>query len=266
MFEYPQAMDRNNYCTLCGECVKGCGHDNLVLRVRAPGKDLWGTGRRALDEAYLAVMLVGLTLLVTAQMLGAWPDWVAAAARWLPPSVRTGLRPVTYLGIVESALLLGGSLVAAPLLVLAAAAVADRLAGPGRIGLRRAFVAFGYMFVPVGLAMHLAHNVSHLLLEGAAIVPAFQRAVALYTPWRAGTPDWQLAPLAPEPVVSVVQMAVVAGFFVMSIAAGHRIALRAYADPRRASRALVPMVVLSLLFTVAGIVLLSHPMGARHGM
>ena len=266
MFEYPQAMDRNNYCTLCGDCVKGCGHDNLVLRVRALGKDLWHTSRRVLDEAYLAVVLVGLTLLVTAQMLGAWPDWMAAAARWLPSAVRTTLKPVTYLRVVESIVLLGGSLVATPLLVLGAAAVADRRAGPGRIGVRRTFVAFGYMLVPVALAMHLAHNAAHLLLEGGGIVPAVQRAVALYTPWTLGTPDWQVAALAAPPVVSALQMAVIVGFFVMSLAAGHRIALRAYPDARSASRALLPMVLLSLLFTVAGIVLLSQPMGARHGM
>ena len=69
MFEFPQVMDRNNYCTPCAECVKGCARDNLALRFRAFGRDLWATSRRALDEAYFAVALVGLTLLVTAGML-----------------------------------------------------------------------------------------------------------------------------------------------------------------------------------------------------
>ncbi|HEV8663277.1 MAG TPA: 4Fe-4S binding protein [Candidatus Methylomirabilis sp.] len=266
MFEFPQTMDRNNYCHLCAECVKGCGHENLLLRFRAFGKDLWASRRRVLDESYLAVALVGLTLLVTAQMLTAWPVWISAMARWLPGLVKSILKPVTYLGLVESILLLGGALVVVPLLILAGAAVADRLAGAAGLGLRKTFVLFGYMFVPVGLALHLAHNLAHLLLEGGGIVPVVQRAVALYTPFSLGQPDWRILPLAPEPVVGLLQMAFMVGFFGLSLLAGHRLSLRAYPDPRTASRVLIPMAALSFVFTVAGIVLLNQPMGMRHGM
>jgi hypothetical protein len=219
-----------------------------------------------LDEAYLAVALVGLTLLVTAQMLSAWPGWTWALAGWLPNWVRATLKPVTYLGLVESAILLGGALVIVPLLVLAAAALADRLAGRRALGLRRTFVVFSYMFIPVGLAMHLAHNLAHLLLEGGGIVPVVQRAAALYTPLSLGEADWQPAPLAPEPVVGLLQVVIVVAFFVLSLVAGHRLSAGAYDDPRTASRALVPMAVLSCLFTVAAIVLLNQPMGMRHGI
>ena len=266
MFEFVPAMNRNNYCTLCLQCVKDCSRDNLVLRLRAFGKDLWASGRWLLDESYLAVALVGLTLIVTAQMLTAWPAWMSTLARWLPFGVRSGLKPVTYLGLVESAVLLGGALVAVPLLILAGAALADRLATPNRLGLRRTFVIFGYMFIPVGLAMHLAHNLAHLLLEGGGIVPVVQRAVALYTPFSLGEPDWQVSPLAAEPVVAFIQMTLLVGFFALSLVAGHRLSLRAYPDPRTASRALVPLALLAFIFTVAGIVLLNQPMGMRHGM
>ncbi len=266
MFEFPMSMDRNNYCTLCAECVKGCSRDNLVLRLRAFGKDLWSSGRRFLDESYLSVALVGLTLVVTAQMLTAWPGWISALARWLPLGVSSSLKPVTYLGLVESVVLLGGALVAVPLLIFAGAAIADRLAGPQRLGLRRTFVVFGYMFIPVGLAMHLAHNLAHLLLEGGGIVPVVQRAVGLYTPFSLGEPDWQVSPLAPEPVVAFIQMTLLISFLVLSLVAGHRLSLRAYPDPRTASRALIPMALLSFVFTAAGIVLLNQPMGMRHGM
>ena len=266
MLEFPATMDRNTYCTFCVECVKGCGHDNLLLRLRAFGKDLWASGRRALDESYLAVMLVGLTLLVTAGMLSAWPGWIEALSRLLPSFVRSTAKPVTYLSIVESVILLGGALAAVPLLVLGGAALSDRLAGDKGLGTRQTFVTFGYMFVPIGLAMHLAHNVGHLLLEGGGIVPAVQRAVAIYTPFSLGTPDWQILPLASESVVGVLQMGLLVGFFVVSLVAGHLLALRVYPDPRAASRALLPLAALALLFTVVGIVLLNQPMGMRHGM
>ena len=264
MFEFPGALDRNNFCTLCAQCVTNCEHDNLALRVRAWGKDLWAASRRTLDEAYLAVVLVGLTLMVTAQMLDAWPGWVSALAGYLPGGVRSSLKPVTYLGLVESILLLGGALVVGPLLVLGAAALSDRLAGV-RSGPRRTFVLFGYVLVPIGLAMHLAHNLAHLLLEGGGIVPVAQRAIALYTPFSLGASDWLTTPLAPEPVVALLQVAIVVAFFGLSLVAGHRLTLRTYPDAWTASRAFLPMAGIALAFTLVGLMVLSLPMGMRHG-
>ena len=180
--------------------------------------------------------------------------------------MRASLKPVTYLTLVESAVLLVGALVVIPLVVLAGAALADRLAGERGLGLRRTFVVFGYVFVPVGLAVHLAHNLAHLLLEGGGVVPAVQRAAALWTPFSLGEPDWRGTAQAPEAVVGFLQVAVLVAFFVLSLLAAHRLSAREYADPRAAGRAVVPFVVLSLVFTVAGIVLLQQPMGMRHGM
>jgi hypothetical protein len=97
-------------------------------------------------------------------------------------------------------------------------------------------------------------------------VPAVQRAVAVYTPLSLGDPSWPAPALAPESVVELLQMGVLIGFFVLSLVAGQRLAARSYADPRAASLAFLPMVVLSLAFTAAGIMLLSQPMGMRHGM
>ncbi len=180
--------------------------------------------------------------------------------------MRANLKPVTYLSLVESGIFLGGTLGVAPLLVLGAAAVADRFAGEHALGVRRTFVLFGYMFIPIGLAMHLAHNLSHLLLEGGGIVPVVQRAAAIYTPFSLGEPDWRVPPVAPEPVVGLLQVAIVVGFFVLSLLAGQKLAVRAYADRRAATRAVIPFVVLAFAFTVLSVVLLQQPMGMRHGM
>ena len=89
--------------------------------------------------------------------------------------------------------------------------------------------------------------------------------VALYTPLSLGEPEWPAPALASGSVVSLLQLTVLVGFFLLSLIAGHRLALRFYPSPRAASRALMPMATLSLVFTVVGIVLLSLPMGMRHG-
>jgi hypothetical protein len=122
------------------------------------------------------------------------------------------------------------------------------------------------MFIPVGLGLHLAHNLGHLLGEGGGLVAATQRAVALYTPWSLGQPAWDDLALAPAPVVLLLQVSVVVALFGLSLLAGHRLALRLYGDPAVALRALVPMVLLALLLTGVGIGLLAQPMELRHAM
>ena len=97
-------------------------------------------------------------------------------------------------------------------------------------------------------------------------MPAVQRALLVYTPLSLGEPDWQIHPLAPAPVVGLLQMAVLAGFFVLSLVTGHRLATSTHRDGRIATRVVAPMVVLSLALTALGIVLLNLPMGLRHAL
>jgi len=266
MFEFPATMDRNTYCTFCLECARGCASDNLSLRLRAFGADLWRSAHRHLDEAYLAVMLVGLTILVTARMLPAWSVGITTLERWLPSAIRESASPLTLVTAIDSVVLLLGALVVAPLLTLGAAALADRFAGGAGIGLRRSAVLFAYMFVPIALGMHLAHNSAHLLIEGPGIVPALERAVATYTPWAVGEPDWHVPALAGRSVVSAVQTTLMLAAFILSLVTGHRLALRAYGDRRVAGRALVPLLLLALLFTVSALIVLGQPMGLRHSV
>ena len=96
-------------------------------------------------------------------------------------------------------------------------------------------------------------------------MPVVQRAVALYTPFSLGAADWRATPLAPEPVVALLQVAIVVAFFGLSLVAGHRLTLRTYPDARAASRAFIPIAGIALAFTLVGLVVLSLPMGMRHG-
>jgi len=51
--EFPQAMERNNYCIMCMECVKSCSKDNIRISPRLPGADIIKSMKTHLDEAYL---------------------------------------------------------------------------------------------------------------------------------------------------------------------------------------------------------------------
>jgi hypothetical protein len=121
------------------------------------------------------------------------------------------------------------------------------------------------MFLPVGLAMHLAHNVSHLVSEGPGVVPALQRTVMRYSSIELGAPNWQFAPLISVDAVHWLQMSLILLGFVASLIVGHRLAMTFFDRHANTGKALIPFVVLSLLFTLINFYLLNQPMGARHG-
>ena len=264
MFEFPMTMDRNTYCNFCFECVKDCPKDNLVLRFRKFGSDLWSSARRRLDETYLALAMVGITTIVTAQMLSSWPGWISRLSRLIPLPLRTLMKPVTYLALTESVVFFIGSLVVIPLLGYLAAWIGRRMAGDHETEMRKTFVTLGYMFIPVGLAMHLAHNFSHLFLEGGGVVPALQRTLNSFTSLDAGEPDWMVTPLVSPDIIHGLEMATVLAGLALSIAVGYRLAVGLFKQRETIGKAMIPLIILSLLFTVVNLYLLSQPMAMRH--
>jgi ferredoxin len=266
MFEFPMTLERNTFCNFCFECVKSCPKENLTLRLRSFGADLWASTKRYLDEAYLALALVGITTLVTAQMLSSWSDWTYQLSRLIPVSIRTLMKPITYLTLTESLVFFIGSLLVFPLLGYLAALFAKRALKDGAVENRKIFVGMAYMFIPIGLAMHLAHNLSHLLTEGQGVFPAFRHALAGYGFWTVGEPDWQAQPLASLDIVYALQMLLLLAGLIFSVVAGHRLAAKLFSRQEDGGRALVPFVLLAVFFTLINLYLLNQPMGMRHGM
>ena len=60
-------------------------------------------------------------------------------------------------------------------------------------------------------------------------------------------------------------MAIVVGFFGLSLVAGDWLTLRTVSDERPARRAFLPMAAIVLAFTLVGLAVLSLPMDMRHG-
>lgn len=266
MFERVWEMDSNTYCNLCFECVKGCPQDNLVLRLRAFGADLWAASRRRLDEAFLAVVLAGTSLFLTGEMVQPWHDTLDAVAGRLPLQALGITSHKSVEALVNSFLFLVFALILIPLAVLAAAAVAQRLlvwAGKAH-DLSEIFTIFGYMFVPIGLSMHLAHNLHHLMDEGPGILPVIQRTLHRFTTISAGVPAWDLPPLLSHEVVYWMQMLLFMGFYGVSLYAGARLARRHFSSAETTFRAAAPMVLVSLFIMLLNVFVLSQPMSARH--
>jgi hypothetical protein len=265
MFEFPQRMDANNYCNFCCECVKTCPEDNITVRLRTFGKDLWATTMRRFDEAFLAVALVGVSIVVTGHMLLPWNQWLDGLARFLHLDALGIKKHATVEKLMFSLMLVGAAVLLGPALMLATSWASRKLAGANpRLSLKKVFATFGYMFVPVGLSMHLSHNLRHLLLEGWGVVPVVQKTINAYTPFFAGTPDFATRALVAEPAVYWLQMTLLVGFFWLSLLSGWRLSKGIFGDGREGLKGLVPMVVLALVFMLVNVYFLNQPMNPRH--
>ena len=152
---YPVALRDNAACGLCMECVRVCPHDNLALSLRPFGEDLF-TKRaptRRLDEAFLALVMLGSALAFSAVFTGPW-GWLKNAAfaigspAWLGYSL--GFLALT-LGLVPGlyALFIGLGLVSSR---------SGRRPAPG--SLQRALAQNSLPLLPLGLFAWIAFTVS----------------------------------------------------------------------------------------------------------
>ncbi len=261
MFVTPMTLDRNNYCNFCGECIKSCSQDNIVVRFRSFAKDLWVSSKGYLDEALLAIVLVGITIIVTGVMVKPWHGWMDTVGKILP---------FDTLGIVSHAarekatfliVFTVGSLIISPILLLLASVAVRKSTGPeSPLSLKRTFIQFAYMFIPVGISMHLAHNINHLFKEGPEIVPAFEKLLSNL----AGTvsPGQTVTPVMGAESIFWLQMGIFVVMNIFSLYAGYRISVKHYGD--KALRAFVPMALLAVALMAINAFVLGQPMAMRH--
>jgi hypothetical protein len=77
---YPLALKNSAQCGLCMECLRVCPQDNIAVNLRPFGSDL-GQARTSvrLDEAFLALMMLGSVLAFSAIFTGPWGSLKLAA-------------------------------------------------------------------------------------------------------------------------------------------------------------------------------------------
>jgi polyferredoxin len=267
MFETIPYMDNNSHCNFCGECIKSCPKDNIMIRFRPFFKDAWTTTKQSLDQAALAVVLVGVSIFVTGDMLKPWDGWIKSAMSLVPADLFGIEYEYTVEVITKSALYFSISLLIIPGLVIFASYMSNLLVGnENHNGLKNTFTSFGYMFIPIGLSMHLSHNLGHLLNESLAVIPAFKRVVIEYTPFSFGDPNWLIAT---ETIISpsllyTLQMGLLLVFYGFSLYAGYRLAIKHYKDAGISMKALSPMLAASFVLMSINVYLLNMPMSPRH--
>ena len=253
-------MNDANYCTLCTECIKSCDKQNIAINLRPFGADLAAKHAGRVDEAWLAVALLCLTLFHGLSMTSAWESAKPGSMslmRWL---MTTG-------GLSRTAsFTLGMAVVMAlpALLYWLSCVVAAKLAGPVADA-KTLFVQYAWSLIPVALFYHLAHNAMHLFSEGGHAVSMISDPMGTGANYF-GTAKWHVGALLSDEVLWALQVGLILIGHVFGIVVASRIGHRLYAgDKKAALRSLLPMLILMVLLSCAGLGLMHLDMNMRVG-
>lgn len=247
-------------CTLCTECIKSCPRYNVAFNLRMPGADLHRIAPVRLDHAWLALILLSLTLFHGLSMTTTWYDPLPgrdSMLKWI--GVELGLPKVAAFTLAMALI------VALPIALYALACkAAARWTRKSGVPLRRIFARYAFALLPVALFYHLAHNAMHLLMEGGAIVPLLSDPLGdgrdLF-----GTADVRIGHLLGEDTLWLIQLGLVLVGHLIGVVVAHRISRRLFDDRRHALRSLIPMTAVMVLMSVAGLSLMAMDMTMKLG-
>ncbi|MBI2846845.1 MAG: 4Fe-4S binding protein [Chloroflexi bacterium] len=246
MYEFPRTMDSNRNCNLCAQCIKVCPKNTLELRLRPPGGELWSLRTPYMGEAFLALLMVALVYLQSIDMTFAWSDFM----KWILERTPITGYNLTLTLIFAVALVLMFGLYRLVVQASSAASMGESW--------QRNFASFGYAYLPLALAGHLGHNLSHLKSEGMrALRVAAEQLSGGLIPYPAinepVSPSTSADPLA----LAIVLVGVAGSFYV-----AWRIGKKRGNDNGMAS--IIPHWIFLLLLSVLFIQMFTLPMNPRH--
>ena len=252
-------ISENTYCILCTECVKSCPHDNVAINIRPFATDLKRFKKARVDEAWLAVILLALTSFHGLTMT---PLWDSAQG----VSVVGALRRILNIGHLPAftlaMLLVNGLLMGIYYLICV---ITRRFAGDPRVLTKDIFFCYAYSILPVALFYHLAHNGMHLFMEGQMVVPLLSdplgRGMNLF-----GTAAWHLGPILSSQSIWVLQVGLVLTGHIFGIIIAHYVSRKLYADPKRAMRSLLPMLMGMIFFSFVSLWIMHLDMNMRSSL
>ena len=151
-------------CTMCTECIKSCNRHNVAINLRPFGADLANVKVPRADEAWLALLLLSLTLFHGFSMTSVWESFVPgemSVIKWMQLHVSSSqILCFTLAMAIATAIPIA--------LYWVSCVLSSRLTGR-TVKTGQVFLAYAYPLLPIALFYHLAHNVMHLLMEGGQI-------------------------------------------------------------------------------------------------
>ena len=243
--EFPQTMERNNYCIMCMECVKSCSKENIRISPRLPGADLVKSTRTHLDEAYLVHGIIVIFLFVMGMERLQFRNVIINFVRWTAPFDIQLFRDffVNYYRnmwaiIIFTLITLG----AAGLMYLSTkASFSDKNA-------RQKFTDLSYAFIPLSLSVYLAEN-TFRLLKGlffmAGKIGEFFGKV------------WEFN--ADFETINELQIILLAAGFIFTVWAGYLISRRISQGEKELRRGMIAVGIVAVVYLIIGMRILTLP-------
>lgn len=246
-------------CTLCTECIKSCDKQNIALNLRPFGSELRKPLGRRLDEAWLALSLLSLTLFHGLTMTPVWEDVRPGAdsiLKWMAVTFET---PKVWNFTIAMAVACS-----IPIVLYWLSCRAARYLAGGDVPARALFINYAYSLLPVALFYHLAHNLMHLLMEGGHIVPMLSDPMGDGSNYL-GTASMHIGHLTSEATMWFMQIGLILTGHIFGIVVAHRTSRRLYSDRVAATRSLIPMLVVMIAISIGGLYLMHLDMSMRVG-
>lgn len=253
--QYLKTMDRNTYCTMCGECFRSCPHKNVSFNVRPFAYDLLSIDKPRRDEAFLALVLFALTAFHGFTMT---PGWRMPVLSTIKNITLFNFRGVFSIGMALCLI--------APILVYALFVwFAHKINVIEKKSYMELFIRHAYGLIPIALFYHIAHNLEHFLMEGQYLIILASDPFG----WNwdlFGTANLQLPPFVSLNIIWFIQVIMIITGHVFGIYVSHTHAYSLYNDRGEAIRSQVPMIVLMVLFSLLSLWLVAQPMDMRTAM
>ena len=263
VFEYPGTMDKNTHCVLCTECVKTCHFDepniirsfstgssnrnNISFNIRSFAGVLFTLTKTRMDEALFILMLLGVTIFQTLVMIRPW----AGFARDIMAYTGASYDSVRFILFITAAVF--------PILIYSIAIGASKLLYL-KMNFKDLFTGYAYSIIPMGLMMHLSHNLRHLLEEGTGIIPVLSDPFGFG--WNLfGTSGYMPAPFFGSNNILLIQWLLMFVGLGFSVSIGKNISRRMF---RGNNCAYIPALIFVLIFFVFNLWVLGQPIMHKH--
>ena len=254
-----KTIESSSLCTMCTECVKTCKKQNIAFNLRPFGADLRDVKNPRLDEAWLALVLLVLTLFHGLTMTPVWEDFrpgETSLLKWMAVTFGTG-KVVNFTAAMAV-------ICTVPIgLYWLTCRIGAKLGGEG-VSVRKLFANYAYALLPVALFYHLAHNLMHLLMEGGEVVPLLSDPMGDGSDYL-GTAGAHVGHLVAESTMWYGQVGLILIGHIFGIVVAHRISRKLFESRRAAALGALPMLALMIAISVGGLYLMHLDMNMRIG-
>lgn len=123
---------------------------------------------------------------------------------------------------------------------------------------------FAFLFIPLGVGLHFAHNIQHLLIESPIAVPATVRFLQNLGIGTSLTVNWNPAPLLGLEPIFFIQMGILLIGFGFTLYVLYRL-LKRYKKPlRHVYKMTLAMSLYAIVIVLSAVYMLGLPMSGRH--